>query len=315
VPSNTDERILPSTSSGTLGDLRVSESFASEDVPLTANDSLDPAVKPTSVSTEPDVAPSNEQSSPSPAVAPTDLPNHGDEFSVSATEIEDVPSNTDERILSPTPSGTLGDLHVSESRVSEDVPLSTNVPLGPVVKPTSVSTEPDVATSFDQYSPSPSYAPTDLPNLEEESVSSTLLLDDDDVFEEPGVNVPTTEIVKIMGSTVVHKELSPADSEADTTLERFFSCSTSVDGIQLKEKTAAILNEFCRSLSSTPLASGAKVPSSNSNHCETNFGSFSESQVVHAGFFDNNDSVPDISIRLSHCNSYSQLLTEKDSFD
>ena len=124
---------------------------------------------------------------------------------------------------------------------------------------------------------------------------------DEDVFADPDEPTPAVPVI------------SPPEllsmTEDDRAHDHFYSCSSSIGGIKLKLKreTALILNEFCRSLgSSSPV-----TPSPSAIIQSIAF--LSESQLSYAGFFNNKDSVPDISVKLSRCNSYVSLLTEYDS--
>ena len=164
-------------------------------------------------------------------------------------------------------------------------------------------------------------SPKSVPNNEDEEP----IWSDEDVFNDPDESITANSPT----------EPSPV-VEVDLAHDHFYSCSSSVGGLQikLKRRTVSILNEFCQSLSSTP-----KTPSSPSKsqlhadhnvsvtdvsvnpsrspgeQCNSDFAALSESHLIHAGFVNNNDDAPDISVRLSRSNSYSVLLTEKDSFD
>ena len=164
-------------------------------------------------------------------------------------------------------------------------------------------------------------SPKSVPNNEDEEP----IWSDEDVFNDP--DEPITANSPTEPSPVV---------EVDLAHDHFYSCSSSVGGLQikLKRRTVSILNELCQSLSSTP-----KTPSSPSksqlhadhnvsvndvsvnpsrspgDQCFSDFAALSESHLIHAGFYNNNDDAPDISVRLSRSNQYSVLLTEKDSFD
>ena len=118
---------------------------------------------------------------------------------------------------------------------------------------------------------------------------------DDDVFDGPDV--------------LAQPQTSPTQEIND----RFYSCSASIDGLQLKLRrhTVSILNELCKSLESSPSESLSKPSTCNQVVSEATL--MSESQLSHAGFFNNNDSVPNVEIKLSRCNSYSLLLTDSDS--
>ena len=137
-----------------------------------------------------------------------------------------------------------------------------------------------------------------------EIVSASSSVTEEDVFEEPGEPAPSVS--------------APASSQSaqrplsEEYHDRFYSCSASIGGLQLKLKreTVSFLNEFCHSLdSSSPTSPSHKSHSISHDQ----FASFSESHLSHAGFFNSNDSVPDISVKLSRCNSYASLLTEHDS--
>ena len=138
--------------------------------------------------------------------------------------------------------------------------------------------------------------PTDSPPIDVVSVSS--FVSEDDVFNESGDPAPN------------QSHLRPISEEDH---DRFYSCSASIDGIQLKLKrqTVAFLNEFCHSLDPS---SSSKSPSDKSQSItHDQLASFSESHLTHAGFFNSNDSVPEVNVKLSRCNSYASLLTENDS--
>ena len=142
---------------------------------------------------------------------------------------------------------------------------------------------------------------------------------DEDVFNDPDKPIEGNSQTESIPVT-----------EFDLANDHFYSCSSSVGGLKIKLKrgTVSIINELCQSLSSTPktpsirhanhddLVTDVSVNSSRipDEQCITDFAALSESHLIHAGFFNNNDDVPDISVRLSRCNSYSVLLTEKDSF-
>ena len=115
--------------------------------------------------------------------------------------------------------------------------------------------------------------------------------------------------------------LSVFDDQADANLPLTASAddlvcyprSSSLGGVQLKEKTIDFLNTLCRSLdSSLKRNDSTKLPSA-CKKVESEVAFLSESQLSHAGFFNDNDSVPNIEVKLSRCNSYSILLTDNDS--
>ena len=126
-----------------------------------------------------------------------------------------------------------------------------------------------------------------------------IIWSDEDVFIDPDEPTPAFPAISPPAPTSI--------TEADRACDHFYSCSSSIGGLQLKLKreTASILNEFCRSLGS----SSPKSPSTNIQ----SIASLSESQLSHAGFFNHNESVPEVNVKLSRCNSYASLLTEHDS--
>ena len=127
---------------------------------------------------------------------------------------------------------------------------------------------------------------------------------EEDVFVEPVKSAPSV--------SAPAPSQSPQRPISEEIHDRFYSCSASIDGLQLnlKRETVSFLNEFCHSLDS----SSPNSPSRKSHSItHDQLASFSESRLSHAGFFNSNDSVPDISVKLSRCNSYASLLTEHDS--
>lgn len=144
--------------------------------------------------------------------------------------------------------------------------------------------------------------PTVSPQTEIVSASSSVT--EEDVFVEPVKSAPSV--------SAPAPSQSPQRPISEEIHDRFYSCSASIDGLQLKLKreTVSFLNEFCHSLDS----SSPNSPSRKSHSItHDQLASFSESRLSHAGFFNSNDSVPDISVKLSRCNSYASLLTEHDS--
>ena len=81
---------------------------------------------------------------------------------------------------------------------------------------------------------------------------------------------------------------------------------------QLGKSPVDILNDFCRSLLDTT-PPNAVNSSASADQPKVAFASFSEAELTHAGFFNDNDSVPNVSVKLEANNSYSLLLTDDDS--
>ena len=82
--------------------------------------------------------------------------------------------------------------------------------------------------------------------------------------------------------------------------------------LELGQSPLTILNDFCRNLLDKTLPNTTNS-STAAEQPKVEFASFTEDQLIHAGFFNDNESVPNISVKLAANNSYSLLLTEDDS--
>ena len=241
----------------------------------------------------------------------------------------EVNSNDNSSLTQSAVQGTLLSIKESSVLVSkvEDVPPNLGVSSKLVGLPMTVSSEFDCSTvqstvsvaSKGSHDITPTSVPEESPVCESTTPSTSSTTQPKNGEVSPRVD-PDTANVSSSSTTVPEDEVfdapgSPNNDEANPARERFFSCSPSIDEIELKQETVFLLNDLCRSLSSsTPLPSGSKVIPSSNDLRVTDLAALSESQLVQAGFFNDNDSVPDISIRLSQSNPYSTLLTENNSF-
>ena len=247
------------------------------------------------------------------------------EIKASNNSVDEHGASSSSTVISTTtPGDSAASIHSSQT----EVPAKSSVDTMP--------TDADVGASS-SYTPSP-------PVVESPSVSP-----DDDVFEDQGELSPTSEKAPAMGISIPIEPYEHSADAKDTKVltdhdpDRFFSCSsqrdvvtlsnmnittrihsitpsesdsrrglstTSIFGVPLVPKTVADLNDLCLSLlDSSPSNAVTSTPP------KPEYRSLSESQLMHAGFFNDNESVPDISLKLSRCNSYSCLLTEHDVSD
>ena len=212
-----------------------------------------------------------------------DTPSHDTPPSI-VSAINDVPS-TDIRYPSPP--------EVENDRSQDDEVSNSPTQMNNMDDPPLDAPPTDVMIDPGNPIVSPETVSISVSNNEKSTVWS-----EDDVFHEPGEPAPT--------------QTSPIPEEDH---DRYYSCSASIGGLQLKLKrqTVSILNEFCQSLdSSSPKDLGSQSHSFTHDPLDQ-LASLSESQLSHAGFFNNNDSVPEVSVKLSQCNTYASLLTERNS--
>ena len=229
-----------------------------------------------------------EISSPSSAVVESDPLDN-----LNSVVVYNSPNSTSNNVINPVDSATVPPLNtgtpLKESTTGHNSSLGAALPTDAVTIDTIAK---DLSTSVSRNPIVSSETASDsVPN----NNADPIIWSDEDVFDELGEPTPA---ISLTAPTPI--------TEDDQAHDHFYSCSSSIGGLQLKLKrrTVSMLNEFCRSLDS----SSPKTPSSKAQFDP----SLSESQLSHAGFFNHNDSVPDISVKLSRCNSYASLLTEND---
>ena len=306
----------------------LSEQFEIKDV-LLSPVTIDPVVKPSSASFVPEVASNNVMLS-----SPDDIPDlkksvvSGDDHALVLSEVASIAESIINKVSNVTPekemltSDSLDDEVFVESEVTgtsaqavestHDPNESPTAEVGVYVLPDRVpdrffsciqsideTNEPSSVVMCEEQSSAPlneSLVDPIMINTSSSHAETKALEVNDECMarcSEPSTK-RTTQVIKL------HNTIG------------FRQRSSSAPVLELGQSPLTILNDFCRNLlDATP--PNTTNSSTTAEQPKVEFASFTEDQLIHAVFFNDNESVPNISVKLAANNSYSLLLTEDDS--